>query len=137
MDVHGETIAAAVGEGQGRARSLGQFPNRRESVRKFIEQIGGPEGLTICYEAGPTGYALSWQRTKIGVECEVVAPSLIPRKPGDKIKTDRRDAEKLALCDQSGTLTPVWVPGAAHEALRDLVRARAATKRDESRAKRR
>jgi hypothetical protein len=73
----------------------------------------------------------------MGIECEVVAPSLIPRKPGDKIKTDRRDAEKLALCYQSGTLTPVWVPDAAHEALRDLVRARAATKKDESRAKHR
>ena len=108
LDVHGETIAAAVGEGHGKARSLGQFPNRPESVRRFIEQMGGSEGLKICYEAGPTGYALYWQLTKMGIECEVVAPSLIPRKPGDKIKTDRRDA--LALCYQSGTLTPVWVP---------------------------
>ena len=70
----------------------------------------GPEGLKICYEAGPTGYALYWQLTKMGIDCEVVAPSLIPRKPGDKIKTDRRDAEKLAQCFQSGTLTSVWVP---------------------------
>jgi transposase len=73
----------------------------------------------------------------MGVDCKVVAPSLIPRKPGDKIKTDRRDAEKLAVCFQSGTLTGVWVPDAVHEALRDLVRARAATKSDESRAKHR
>jgi transposase len=70
----------------------------------------------------------------MGVDCIVVAPSLIPRKPGEKIKTDRRDAEKLAECLQSGTLTSVWVPDAAHEALRDLVRARSAAKGDESRA---
>jgi transposase len=137
LDVHGETIAAAVGEGAGKVRSLGQFPNRPEPVRKFIEQLGGPPGLKVCYEAGPTGYALYWQFTKMGVDCQVIAPSLIPRKPGDKIKTDRRDAENLAECYRSGTLTPVWVPDAAHEALRDLVRGRAAAKADESRAKHR
>lgn len=137
LDVHGETIAAAVAEGRGEVRGLGQFPNRPESVRRFIEHLGGPKDLKVCYEAGPTGYALYWQLTKMGVECEVVAPSLIPRKPGEKIKTDRRDAEKLAQCYQSGTLTPVWVPDAAHEALRDLVRARATCKGDESRAKHR
>lgn len=137
LDVHGETITAAIGDGHGKARNLGQFPNRPEAVRKFIEQLGGPEGLKVCYEAGPTGYALYWQLTKMGIECVVVAPSLIPRKPGEKIKTDRRDAEKLAVCFQSGTLTSVWVPDAAHEALRDLVRARAAAKGDESRAKHR
>jgi transposase len=98
LDVHAETIAAAIGEGAGRVRSLGQFPNRLEAVRKFIDQLGGPGGLKICYEAGPTGYALYWQLTKMGVACAVVAPSLIPKKPGDKIKTDRRDAEKLAEC---------------------------------------
>lgn len=137
LDVHGQTIAAAIGEGYGKARSLGQFQNRPEAVRKFIEQLGGPAGLKICYEAGPTGYALYWQLTKMGIDCMVVAPSLIPRKPGEKIKTDRRDAEKLAQCLQSGTLTSVWVPDAAHEALRDLVRARSAAKGDESRAKHR
>jgi transposase len=137
LDVHAETITAAVGEGHGKVRSLGQFPNRPESVRKLIDQVGGPKDLKVCYEAGPTGYALYWQLTKMGVECEVVAPSLIPKKPGEKVKTDRRDAEKLAQCYQSGTLTSVWVPDAAHEALRDLVRARAAAKKDESRAKHR
>jgi transposase len=137
LDVHAETIAAAVGEGRGKVRDLGQLPNRPESVRKFIEQLGGPQGLKVCYEAGPTGYALYWQLAKMGVDCEVVAPSLIPKKPGEKIKTDRRDAEKLAQCYQSGTLTSVWVPDAAHEALRDLVRARATAKTDESRAKHR
>jgi transposase len=83
------------------------------------------------------GDALYWQLTKMRVECEVVAPSLIPKKSGDRIKTDRRDAEKLAQCYQAGTLTAVWVPDGAHEALRDLVRARGAAKDGESRAKHR
>ena len=86
LDVHAETITAAVAEGRKKVRSLGQFPNRPESVRKFIEKLGGAEGLKVCYEAGPTGYALYWQLTKMGVECEVVAPSLIPKKPGERIK---------------------------------------------------
>jgi len=77
--------------------------------------------LRCCYEAGPTGYVLYWQLTQLGVACEVIAPSLIPNKAGDRVKTDRRDAEKLARCYRAGELTPVWVPDAAHEALRDLV----------------
>jgi transposase len=116
---------------------LGEFPNRPEGVRKLIEKLGGPKGLKVCYEAGPTGYALYWQLTKMGLECEVIAPSLIPKKAGDRFKTDRRDAEKLAECYQSGTLTSAWVPDAEHEALRDLVRARTAAKKDETRAKHR
>ena len=106
-------------------------------MRKLIEKLGGGKNLKVCYEAGPTGYALYWQLTKLGVDCEVIAPSLIPKKAGDKVKTDRRDAEKLAQSYQSGDLTPVWVPTPEHEALRDLVRQRAAAKADESRAKHR
>jgi len=137
LDVHAETITAAIAEGRSKVRSLGQLPNRPEAVKKLIGKLGGGKDLKVCYEAGPTGYALYWQLTKMGVECEVVAPSLIPKKSGDRIKTDRRDAEKLAQCYQAGTLTSVWVPDAAHEALRDLVRARGAAKRDESRVKQR
>ena len=77
LDVHAETITAAIAEGWQKIRSLGQFPNRPEAVRKFIEKLGGPKELKVCYEAGPTGYALYWQPTKMDVECEVVAPSLI------------------------------------------------------------
>jgi transposase len=128
LDVHAETITAAIAEGRGRIRSLGKFPNRPEAVRKLTEKLGGGKNLKVCYEAGPTGYALYWQLTKLGVDCEVVAPSLIPKKAGDKVKTDRRDAEKLAQSYQSGDLTPVWVPSLEHEALRDLVRQRAAAK---------
>jgi hypothetical protein len=116
LDVHAETITAAIAEGRGRIRSLGKFPNRPEAVRKLTEKLGGGKNLKVCYEAGPTGYALYWQLTKLGVDCEVVAPSLIPKKAGDKVKTDRRDAEKLAQSYQSGDLTPVWVPSLEHEA---------------------
>jgi transposase len=75
LDVHAETISAAIAEGRGRVRALGEFPNRAESVRKFIEKLDGAEGLKVCYEAGPTGYALYWQLTQLGVQCEVIAPS--------------------------------------------------------------
>ena len=137
LDVHAETITAAIAEGRGQIRSLGKFPNRPEAVRKLVEKLGGGKNLKVCYEAGPTGYALYWQLAKLGVDCEVIAPSLIPKKAGDKVKTDRRDAEKLAHSYQAGDLTPVWVPTPEHEALRDLVRQRAAAKADESRAKHR
>lgn len=133
LDVHAETIAVAVGEEGGEIRSLGIIPNRMESVRKMIGKLGPVEKLKCCYEAGPTGYVLYWQLTQMGVACEVIAPSLIPTKAGDRVKTDRRDAEKLARCYRAGELTAVWVPDAAHEALRDLVRAREAAKKDQLR----
>jgi len=132
LDVHAETIAVAVAEGNGEVRSLGTIPNRPESVRRMIAKLG-PAKLKCCYEAGPTGYVLYWQLTQMGVPCEVIAPSLVPVKAGDRVKTDRRDAEKLARCYQKGDLTAVWVPDAAHEALRDLVRAREAAKKDQLR----
>lgn len=134
LDVHADTIAVAVTEaGRGEVRSLGTIPNRPESIRKLIRKIGDGSKLKCCYEAGPTGYVLYWQLTQLGVDCEVIAPSLIPTKAGDRVKTDRRDAERLARCYRAGDLTPVWVPDAAHEALRDLVRAREAAKQDQLR----
>jgi transposase len=133
LDVHADTIAVAVAEESGEVRSLGIIPNRSESVRKMIGKLGPVGKLRCCYEAGPTGYVLYWQLTQLGVACEVIAPSLVPVKSGDRVKTDRRDAEKLARCHRSGELTAVWVPDAAHEALRDLVRAREAAKKDQLR----
>jgi transposase len=133
LDVHAETIAVAVAEAGGEVRSLGIIPNRLESVRKMIGQLAPIGTLKCCYEAGPTGYVLYWQLIQMGVACEVIAPSLIPTKAGDRVKTDRRDAEKLARCYRAGELTAVWVPDAAHEALRDLVRAREAAKKDQLR----
>ena len=133
MDVHAETIAVAVAEPGGEVRSLGSIPNRLESVRKMIGKLGPAGKLKCCYEAGPTGYVLYWQLAQLGVRCEVIAPSLVPVKSGDRVKTDRRDAEKLARCYRAGELTAVWVPDAAHEAMRDLVRAREAAKKDQLR----
>jgi len=137
LDVHAETIAVAVAEPSGEVRSLGVIPNRAESVGRLIRKLGKPGQLRVCYEAGPTGYVLYWQLSELGVKCEVVAPTLVPVKAGDRVKTDRRDAEKLARCYRAGDLTAVWVPDAAHEALRDLVRARLAAKRDQLRARHR
>jgi transposase len=133
MDVHAETIAVAVAETGGEVRNLGIIPNRPESIRKMMRKLEPMGTLRCCYEAGPTGYVLYWQLAQMGVACEVIAPSLIPTKPGDRVKTDRRDAEKLARCYRAGELTAVWVPDAAHEALRDLVRAREAAKKDQLR----
>ena len=137
LDVHAETIAVAVAEAGGEVRSLGVIPNRPESIGRLIRKLGEREQLRVCYEAGPTGYVLYWQLSELGVKCEVVAPTLVPVKAGDRVKTDRRDAQKLARSYRAGDLTPVWVPDAAHEALRDLVRARLAAKRDQLRARNR
>lgn len=137
LDVHAETIAVAVAEGAGEVRSMGVVPNRPESVRRLVKKLGCVKELRVCYEAGPTGYVLYWQLTALDVACEVVAPTLVPVKPGDRVKTDRRDAMKLARSYRAGDLTPVWVPDAAHEALRDLVRAREAAKKDQLRARHR
>jgi transposase len=124
LDVHAATIAVAVAEAGGEVRSFGVNPNRAESVSRLIRKLGKAEHLRICYEAGPTGYVWYWQLSAMGVKCEGVAPTLVPVKAGDRVKTDRRDAQKLARCYRAGDLTAVWVPDAAHEALRDLVRAR-------------
>src|SRR5881628_3740002 len=137
LDVHAETIALAVAAPGAEVRPLVIIPNRPEVVAKLIHKLGARERLRVCYEAGPCGYVLYWQLTRLGVPCEVVAPTLVPTKPGDRVKTDRRDAAKLARCYRAGDLTPVWVPDAAHEALRDLVRAREVAKRDQLRARHR
>jgi transposase len=139
LDVHAETIAVAVAEPgrAGEVRSVGTIPNRPEAVRKLIQRLGGAKTIQTCYEAGPTGYTLYWQLTELGVDCDVVAPTLVPVKAGDRVKTDRRDALKLARCFRAGELTKVWVPDPAHEALRDLVRAREAAKKDQLRARHR
>jgi len=137
LDVDSEKIAVAVAEPGGEVRSLGTIPYREDSVRRLVKRLGPASRLRVCYEAGPHGYSLYWQLSKLGVHCDVVAPTLVPVKSGDRVKTNRRDAEKLARCYRSGDLTPVWVPDAAHEALRDLVRAREVAKKDQLRARHR
>ena len=135
LDVHAETVAVAVADAgrNGTIRSLGVFPNDGKAVAKVLRKVGKPETLHVCYEAGPTGYGLYWQLTELQIDCTVVAPTLIPKKSGDRVKTDRRDAEMLARLHRSGELTAVHVPDRVHEALRDLVRARAAAVKDQTR----
>lgn len=131
LDVHKETIAVAIARpGREDAESLGMIPNTTEAVAKLVRRLGPASGLRFCYEAGPCGYGLYRQLRGLGAECIVVAPSLVPERPGDRVKTDRRDAKKLARHLRSGDLTPVWVPDEDHEALRDLTRAREDAKED-------
>jgi transposase len=137
LDVHAETIAVAVAEVDGEVRSLGVIANRADSIRKLIGKLGAVDRLRACYEAGATGYVLYWQLSELGVDCAVIAPTLVPVKAGDRVKTDRRDAEKLARNHRAGDLTAVWVPDSGSEALRDLVRAREAAKQDQLRARHR
>lgn len=133
LDVHAKTIAVAVAEPvrNGEVRYHGVIPNTPSAIYKLINKLRNKSEPRVCYEAGPCGYTLYWQLVKMGVSCEVIAPTLIPQKSGDRVKTDRRDAQKLASLHRAGELTAVWVPDRAHEALRDLVRAREAAKKDQ------
>jgi transposase len=137
LDVHKETIAVAVAEANGgELRYVGEIRNTEEAIRKLVKQLRKDEAqLSFCYEAGPCGYGIYRQLSDLGWDCQVVAPSLIPRKAGDRVKTDRRDAESLARLHRAGELTAVWVPDGAQEALRDLTRAREDMKRFQKQAK--
>lgn len=139
LDVHKETIAVSVADGEGgEARYLGEISNTPDAVVKLLRRLR-KEGaqLRFCYEAGPCGYGLHRQLRELGQDCQVVAPSLIPRKPGDRVKTDRRDSLNLARLHRAGELTAVWVPDGAQEALRDLTRAREDMKHLQRQAKQR
>jgi len=138
LDVSKEKIAVAVAdEGRERARYWGEIPNQIEYIRKVLKKLGNLEHVEVCYEAGPSGYVLKRQLESMGVRCVVVAPSLIPRQPGNRVKTDRRDSVRLAELLRAGELTEVWTPSEDNEALRDLVRAREDAKEDLLRAKHR
>jgi transposase len=138
LDVHKETIAVAIADG-GRAapRSLGVIRNDLDELRKILRKVGAPSRLRVCYEAGPCGYVVYRFLRRLKIDCSVVVPSLIPRRPGDRVKTDRRDALALARLLRSGELTATWVPDQQHEALRDLVRAREDAVEDHLRARHR
>jgi transposase len=133
LDVAKERHAVAVAEEgrNGELRYMGEIGADAESVRRLAAKLAKRHGkLHFCYEAGPTGYGLYRQLMQLGHQCSVIAPSLIPRKPGDRVKTNRRDAQQLARLLRSGELTEVWVPDEAHEAMRDLVRVRDAAVAD-------
>lgn len=139
LDVHKETVAVALAHREPPAEviSLGEIPNRPESVRRLMQKLTVRYTLNVCYEAGPCGYAIYRQLRTLGIACSVVAPSLVPSRPGDRVKTDRRDALKLARLLRTGELTPVWVPDLDHEALRNLTRLRAVAHHDLTRARHR
>lgn len=125
LDVHKETIDIAITRGRwGNIESRGKIANTPEALWKQLRTLGPKKTLLVAYEAGPCGYGIYRQLTRRGVTCVVVAPSLVPRRPGDRVKTDRRDARMLVQMLRSGDLPVIWVPDEAHEALRDLVRAR-------------
>lgn len=125
MDVHKETIAVAIAGEEGVPRYYGEIMNTPEALTKLIKKVAGKKAHTaFCYEAGPCGYGVYRQITGMGYRCDVVAPSLIPKKVGDRVKTDRRDAVMLTRLHRAGELTAVWVPGLEQEAIRDLTRAR-------------
>jgi transposase len=129
FDTSKETLAVAIAESGRRkeVRFFGTIASRPEAVRKLVERLAKQhQRLAFCYEAGPTGYGLYRQIRALGYGCQVVAPSMVPVRPGGHIKTDRRDATTLAALFRAGELTAIWVPDAAHEAMRDLSRGRQA-----------
>jgi transposase len=133
MDVAKLKNAVALAEAgrNGEIRYLGEVENTPEATRKLVAKLAAKYSrITFCYEAGPTGYGLHRWIKELGYECQVIAPSLIPSKPGDRVKTNRRDALNLAKLLRAGELTADWVPGEEHEAMRDLVRGRDAAAND-------
>ena len=127
LDVHKDSIVIAVAAGglRGEVREYGRIANTSAALDRLLRKLGG-DGMKLrfCYEAGPCGYGIHRRLSARGHECVVVAPSLIPKRAGDRVKTDRRDAASLAKLHRAGELTAVWVPDCRHEAMRDLVRAR-------------
>jgi len=138
LDVHKETITIADAKaGRDPARLVGTIPNDNPKLLKRLVKLGPRETISCCYEAGPTGYGLYRFLKTSGIQCEVIAPTLIPRQAGKRVKTDKFDALKAARCHRSGDLTPIWVPDEQAEALRDLVRAREDAKATERAARHR
>ncbi len=125
LDVHQETIVAAILHPRRKTPEIARFANNEAAVRRFVRKlvkaVDGP--ISTCYEAGPTGFALKRLLDGLQIHCQVIAPSLIPAKPGDRIKTDRRDAVNLAELLRAELLTEVRPPTPDEEAVRDLSRA--------------
>lgn len=138
LDVSKEKNSVAIAdEGQDKPRYYGTIAHTPAALRKLIKELGPASSLSFCYEAGPTGYETYRWIESMGATCVVIAPSLIPKRSGDHVKTDRRDAEQLARLFRAGELTPIYVPAREDEALRELVRARESAKEDAHRARQR
>src|SRR6476646_11072649 len=143
LDVHKDCMATVVAEEgrTGQVRDTGVISNERQALEKWIARLRKAHGkevlLRACYEAGPCGFGIARRLKQLGVECQVVAPSLTPTRSGDRIKTDKRDARKLARLLRAGELTPVYIPEPTDEAMRDLCRARTDAVDDRRRARHR
>ena len=137
LDVHRNTISIATLLPACASAEVEQIPSDETAVLAFLGRFPEPSRLRVCYEAGPTGYELARLLHRQGVACQVIAPSLIPRAAGDKVKTDRRDCRRLARLHRAGELVAIRIPTPREEAVRDLCRARADLVDDRSRARRR
>lgn len=137
LDVHKDSITAGVLEPAAESPVMTRIGPDEDAVRRLIRKFPDKKQLKVCYEAGPTGFTLARTLTRWGVDCEVIAPSRIPKQSGDRVKTDKRDAASLARLHRAGLLTPIRVPTEGEEALRDLCRARQDTYDDLKRVRRR
>ncbi|HWH27900.1 MAG TPA: IS110 family transposase [Mycobacteriales bacterium] len=137
LDVHKDSITAGVLQPRAVSPVLQRIGPDEAAVRRLLGRLGGPSRLRVCYEAGPTGFELARALRSRGIGCEVIAPSLIPKASGEKVKTDRRDAAELVMLFRAGLLTAVHIPPPRMEAVRDLARARIDVKDDLQRAQRR
>jgi transposase len=115
LDVHKLSIVAGILPPVGGEPRVEQIETTRVAIRRFIDRLGGPQGLAVCYEAGPGGFDLLRVLSELGVACDVIAPSLIPVRAGDRVKTDRRDAKKLVRLYRAGQLSFVTAPSPATE----------------------
>jgi transposase len=130
-------VAVAESDRDGEVRQFGSISNTPASLRKLVRRLGRSKGLHFVYEAGPGGYGIYRELRALGADCIVAAPTKTPRRTGDRIKSDRRDAATLARLHRAGELTPVWVPDSETEAMRDLTRGREDAKYAQTRARQR
>jgi transposase len=137
LDVHKDSISAGILRGDAETADVERISSDEDAVRRLISRFEDPSVLRACYEAGPTGYELARLLRSLGVATQVIAPSLIPIAPGDRVKTDKRDCRRLARLLRAGELVAIRVPTVAEEAVRDLCRARADMVIDQTRARHR
>jgi transposase len=137
LDVHRDTISVAILAPDQIVPEVDRIAHDEASVRRLVGRLGGPRRLRACYEAGPTGFELARLLEGMDVRCQVIAPSLIPTAPGDRVKTDTRDCRRLARLHRAGELVAIRIPTLQEEAVRDLCRARADMVTDRTRARHR
>ncbi|HEY4791871.1 MAG TPA: transposase, partial [Actinomycetes bacterium] len=137
LDVHKDSISVGILPADQQVPDVERIPHDEASIRRLVGRLGNPRSLRACYEAGPTGFELARLLHSLHVRCEVIAPSLIPKAPGDKVKTDRRDCRRLARLHRAGELVCVRIPTVQEEAVRDLCRTRGDMVEDLTRARNR